>query len=79
MPHQSGFLRSVVFTSGSQETKRKGPVPLALREAKVSSAFLNSCGLSAPFFSAHARLMIMIVFTYSRRIGAGPGVAISTV
>ncbi len=40
---------------------------------------MKSCGRAAPFLSAHALLMIMIAFTYSSRIGAGPGVAISTV
>jgi len=54
-------------------------VPLALREENVSSAFLKSCGFAAPFASAHALLMIMIAFTYSSRIGVGPGVANSTV
>ena len=40
LPHQAGFCTSTVFTSGSALFSMNGPVPLALRVAKVSSLVL---------------------------------------
>jgi hypothetical protein len=40
LSHQAAFFFSVVLVSGCQASRMKGPVPLALREAKFSSLAL---------------------------------------
>ena len=46
-----------------------GPVPLELSDAKPSSLFLKSIGLTALFFSHQALFMIWIVDRCSRNTG----------
>jgi hypothetical protein len=40
LPHQLELSTATVFTSASRLRRMKGPVPFALRVAKVSSLFL---------------------------------------
>ena len=54
---------------GCRLTSMKGPVPLALKEAWLSSLFLKSSGLVTLFFSHQARLMMNCGARCCRKIG----------
>ncbi|MNV65418.1 hypothetical protein D3C71_1581100 [compost metagenome] len=71
LPHQLGFFLSTIFTSGCQDSRMKGPVPMALRCAKFSSAFLMSIGSVDLFFSAQALLIIRSSVSWRSKTGLG--------
>ena len=56
-----------------------GPLPLALRNAKVSCLALKSCAFSTPFFTAQALLIIAIRGSFSGSTASGMARWMSTV
>jgi len=77
--HQSLFWTIVMRWSGCQPVIRYGPVPLALRVAKVSSLALKSGRLIALFFSAQVLLMMRKSTNCRSTIGLGADRITSTV
>ena len=72
LSHQFLFTVSSIFTSACQVFRMYGPVPFALRAAKVSSFALKSCDFSTLFFSDHALFMIRASMICRNSTGFGP-------
>src|SRR5579862_2788421 len=78
-PHQASLGTRTVFTPACRDWILNGPVPLVWFVAKFSTFFLTLAGEVAPFFSAHALLIMYVDVVCSGRIGFGESSMKSTV
>ena len=72
LPHQLGLRLKTMRWSGCQEVSTYGPVPMALRWAKFSSAAFMSLGSTDLFFSAQALLIMRSSVIWRSSTGLGP-------